>query len=163
MLLSHPPKLIRSIYPSLIWKIDTDEKELFLTFDDGPTPGVTDLVLDKLKENNAKATFFCLGKNIEAHPELFSRILNEGHSVGNHTYSHMNGWKNTSIDFLRDVSHFDNIYKTDLFRPPYGRLKNSQIKTLTKSYKIIMWSILSMDYDPMVTKQKCIDLSTKNW
>lgn len=163
MLLSHPPKLIQSIYPSLVWKINTNERNLYLTFDDGPTPGVTDVILDLLKKAEAKATFFCLGKNVLEHPELFQRILDEGHVVGNHTCNHLNGWKHTSVDFLNDARKFEEIYKAKLFRPPYGRIKSAQIKSLIPDYKIIMWSILSRDYDPVISKEKCFALSTKNW
>jgi len=163
MLLSHPPKFIKRIFPSLIWRIETKKQELFLTFDDGPTPGVTDVVLDKLKAANVNATFFCLGKNIIEHPTLFQRILDEGHSVGNHTFHHKNGWKSPTFDFLNDVKLFNNVYQTNLFRPPYGRLKGAQIKALNSQYKIIMWSILSMDYDSMISKEKCLELATKKW
>lgn len=161
-MISHPPDLIQRLYPSLMWKIKTNKPNVYLTFDDGPTPGVTNLVLDKLKEYDAKATFFCLGNNIKKHPELFKRILQEGHQVGNHTFNHMNGWKNTTADFLHDVKCFDEVYGAKLFRPPYGRIKPSQIFALKEDYKIVMWSILSKDYDPIISPSRCQEITLKN-
>lgn len=163
MLLSYPPSFVQKVFPSLIWKINSKKKELFLTFDDGPTPEVTSKVLDLLEKHNAKASFFCLGKNIESNPKLFQRILKEGHSVGNHTFSHKNGWKNSTSEFLHDVANFNEIHETSLFRPPYGRMKNSQIKLLKKKYKIIMWSILSMDYNKNIDAEKCSKIACNNW
>lgn len=163
MLLAYPPKFIKRVYPSLIWDIKTDNKELFLTFDDGPTPGVTEIVLDLLLEYKAKATFFCLGKNVEKNPNLFKRIIAEGHSIGNHSYSHKNGWNSQTSGFLQDVKKFDKLYSTELFRPPYGRIKNAQIKILKKRFRIIMWSILTQDYNENISPIKCSEISTSNW
>ena len=106
MLLSYPPSFIKKIYPSLTWEVDTKVKEIFLTFDDGPTPEATSTVLKLLSRYNAKGSFFCLGKNIQDYPDLFQVIISEGHSVGNHTYNHMNGWKKATAEFLHDVSRF---------------------------------------------------------
>lgn len=163
MLLSYPPSFIKKIYPSLTWKIETEKKELFLTFDDGPTDGVTGEVLDLLSRYNAKGSFFCLGKNIKKNPELFKQLIEEGHTIGNHTYSHKNGWKHNTSEFLHDVASFEDIHQTSVFRPPYGRMKTSQIKLLKKRYNIIMWSILSQDYDSKILPQKCADISCSNW
>jgi peptidoglycan/xylan/chitin deacetylase (PgdA/CDA1 family) len=162
MLLSHPPSLIKSMYPSLLWKVDTDKPEIFLTFDDGPTPGVTELVLNKLSDYGAKATFFCLGKNVKENPELFERIKAEGHSVGNHTFDHLNGWKSKTDDYIESIRKCESVFSSHLFRPPYGRIKPSQIKFLKEKYKIVMWSALSMDYDPMVSSEKSIEISLKD-
>ncbi|MBL4710673.1 MAG: polysaccharide deacetylase family protein [Flavobacteriales bacterium] len=163
MILSYPPKFIQKVYPSLTWRIPTDKKNIYLTFDDGPTPEITSQVLDLLKEYNAKGTFFCLGKNIREYQDIFQRILKEGHKVGNHSNRHKNGWKNTTPDFLLDVEDFNKVYVSNLFRPPYGRMKNSQIKILKKKYKIIMWSILTMDYDQSVSSKSCAKIATSNW
>lgn len=163
MLLAHPPAFLQQLYPSLTWKIITEKKQIFLTFDDGPIPDVTDIVLDKLKAANAKAVFFCVGENIEQNPELFQRILAEGHKIGNHTYHHTNGWKSTAPVFIKDVEKFEKIYKSKLFRPPYGRLKSSQIKYLKKNYEIIMWSILTMDYSVSIAPSKCEQIATSGW
>lgn len=163
MVLSYPPKFIQRVYPSLTWRIPTDRKSIYLTFDDGPTPEITTQALDLLKKYNAKGTFFCLGKNIVENPDIFQRILREGHNIGNHTNRHKNGWKNTTPDFLSDVEDFNAVYESNLFRPPYGRMKSSQIKVLKKKYKIIMWSILTMDYDPKVSNKSCAAIATSNW
>lgn len=162
MITSHPPELIKKLYPSLHWNIATKKPNVYLTFDDGPTPSVTDKVLDLLKQHQAKATFFCLGKNVVEHPELFQRILDEGHKVGNHTYNHLNGWNTTTMDFLQDVRDFDKVHQSKLFRPPYGRIKTAQIKALKKNYKIIMWSILSKDYDLRISPRRCKEITLKN-
>jgi len=154
-MLTHPAFVLKTLYPSLIWNINTNEKVLFLTFDDGPTHGVTDPLLDLLKKYNAKATFFCVGKNIQAEPALFERILKEGHAVGNHTYNHKNGWNSKNVEYIRDVKEFDQLHNSKLFRPPYGRLKPAQIQALKNDYKITMWSALSMDYHPRVSKEQC--------
>lgn len=163
MILSYPPKFIQRVYPSLTWRIPTDEKNIYLTFDDGPTPEITNRVLDLLKKYNAKGTFFCLGKNILKNQDLFQRILTEGHKVGNHSHRHKNGWKSATPEFLSDVEDFSKVYNSNLFRPPYGRLKTSQIKVLKKKYKIIMWSILTMDYNQNVSNEDCAKIATSNW
>lgn len=158
------PKFIRSFYKEHIWCIDTDKKEIYLTFDDGPTPIVTNFVLDELIKHEAKATFFCIGKNIENHPELFNRIILEGHSIGNHTHNHENGWKSDNSIYLDSISRCQSsLSKTQyqakqlLFRPPYGKVKNSLAKKIIKrGYKIIMWTVLSGDFDTKITKEKCL-------
>jgi peptidoglycan/xylan/chitin deacetylase (PgdA/CDA1 family) len=160
-MLTHPAFVLKTLYPSLIWNIETKEKVLFLTFDDGPTKGVTDPLLDLLKQYGAKATFFCVGKNIQSEPELFQRILDEGHVIGNHTYNHKNGWTSNNLEYLKDVKQFDQIYKSKLFRPPYGRLKPAQINALKQDYKIMMWSALSMDYHSRVSKEECFENASK--
>lgn len=160
-MITHPAAFLRSLYPSLQWRVKTDKKILYLTFDDGPTEGVTEELLDLLKTYQAKASFFCIGKNIEAHPKIFRRILEEGHEIGNHTYHHFNGWKRKNIDFLKDVKAFEKLYQTQYFRPPYGKMKPVQIKLLREDYQIMMWSALSMDYDLGVSKEKCYENANK--
>lgn len=157
------PKLVKHVLPSLVWNIKTTEKVVYLTFDDGPTPEITDWVINTLDTFDAKATFFCIGNNIEKHPEIFKSIINKGHAIGNHTYNHLKGWKTKTKDYLI------NIYKTQLiidssynskpllFRPPYGRIKLKQLKALSKlNYQIIMWNILSKDWDKTVEKEVCL-------
>lgn len=162
MFVSHPPAILKRMYPSLHWSIPlTAEPRIYLTFDDGPTPGVTDLVLEKLQKADAKGTFFCLGNNIKEHPQLFNQLLAEGHKVGNHTCNHLNGWTTTTEDYLHDIMSFDEIYKTNLFRPPYGRIKSAQIKAIIEQYKIIMWSVLTRDYDDLITKEKALEITLK--
>ena len=138
-------------YPSLIWEIKTKKKEVFLTFDDGPDPNVTPWVLDQLKVFKAKATFFCVGNNVEKFPDLYDRIINEGHSVGNHTYSHVNGWETDYEKYIVNVKKCSHVFGSSLFRPPHGRINRRQIKKLKSTYKIIMWSLLSGDFDPALS------------
>ncbi len=160
-MITHPSTILKKIYPSLVWNIPTKKKELFLTFDDGPTPIVTESLLDLLAKYNAKATFFCIGENVSKYPSIFNRILAEDHSIGNHTFNHLNGWKTKTLDYLHNAFQFGEYYKTELFRPPYGKIKASQIKGLKGGYKIIMWSVLSMDFHPRYSKEKCLETCTK--
>jgi len=145
------PALFKYLFPNLIWNIKDSEKTIFLTFDDGPIPGLTDWVLQTLNEYKIKATFFCVGENIKKHPRQFSRLLEAGHSIGNHTYHHLNGRKVTTNEYMDDVFlcdetlNFQNV-STDLFRPPYGRLKTRQRNAL-KHKRVVMWDVLSKDYD----------------
>lgn len=166
------PKIIRFFFKSYIWSVDTNNKEIYLTFDDGPTPVITEFVLDTLRKHKAKATFFCIGKNIDNHPELFQRIIDEGHSIGNHTQNHVNGWKTNNKLYIRQVYNCQSVIgkylthttkKQILFRPPYGKIKNSQAKELIElGYKIIMWSVLSGDFDLNITKEQCLSNVLKN-
>lgn len=153
----HNPYILKKTFPSICWnfsKIKT--KKIFLTFDDGPTPQVTDNVLDILDKYNAKATFFCLGENVEKYPETYNKIIKNKHSVGNHTFSHINGWTTKNKKYFYDVELANSIIKTNLFRPPYGKITPSQIRVLKKQYKIILWDVMSMDYDKRISKKKCL-------
>ena len=140
----------------LIWEIPKKEKALYLTFDDGPVAGITDETLALLDRFNAKATFFCVGDNVIRNPETYSKIIDSGHSVGNHTFHHLNGWKTTTEDYIRDIEKCSTLVDSNLFRPPYGRITRKQANILSKNYKITMWSVLSGDFDPSVTVAKCI-------
>ena len=161
------PGFVKSLFPSLIWNIETQKRELYLTFDDGPTPEITPWVLEQLKAYNAKATFFCIGSNIEKYPEIFKAIVKEGHAIGNHTYNHLKGWKYKTKDYLADVDMCKQIIdsksinrqlSSNLFRPPYGKFKTKQAKALQKmDYKIVMWDVLSFDWDISVSEQQCFN------
>lgn len=151
------PFLIKAITPSLIYSIDNNQKSVYLTFDDGPNPEVTPLVLDILASNDAKATFFCLGENVNDNPVLFERIKREGHSVGNHSYNHLDGWNTKNEPYYKDIEQSNKLIKSNLFRPPYGRITPPQIKYLKKKYKIVMWDILSSDFDTNNTSEQCIN------
>lgn len=155
------PKIVEAYYPNLIWRVKTVERELYLTFDDGPTPYITKWVLDQLGEYNAKATFFCLGKNVKEHPSIYKRILKEGHAVGNHTFDHKNGWNTKSYDYMRNVMKCKNWVDSDLFRPPYGRIKKAQIKRLKERFRIVMWDVLSEDYNSSLSGEKCKNIVLK--
>lgn len=153
-----PPFLLRKFYNTLTWNFPTEEKIIYLTFDDGPVPGITPFVLDQLKKFNAKGTFFCTGENVEKHPEIFQEIKKQGHAAGNHTYNHLNGWKTKDHDYVENVERANVIIESKLFRPPYGRIKKSQIKLLTSPtpYSIIMWDVLSNDFDNKVSREQCL-------
>lgn len=155
------PWWLKKIYPLYTWDIKTKEKVIYLTFDDGPHELATPFVLDELKKYNAKASFFCIGKNVAAHPDIYKRILDEGHSVGNHTYNHRNGWKTNDEEYLKDVAEAAKIIDTPLFRPPYGRIRSFQAKNIgialkSKASKIIMWDVLSGDFDETLTREECL-------
>jgi peptidoglycan/xylan/chitin deacetylase (PgdA/CDA1 family) len=156
MLPPRTPFLVKKIYPGMTWDLNSDNNTVYLSFDDGPTPGVTEKVLDILKTYNIRATFFCIGRNAERYPDLFSRIISEGHSIGNHTYSHLNGFKTGNKDYYNDIQLAGTVTPSDLFRPPYGMIRPSQINYLRKRFKIIMWDIMSYDYDPETANEKCL-------
>jgi len=164
------PSFIHKIYPKYLWKMPNKPKAIYLTFDDGPTPEVTDWVLKILKEYNAKATFFCEGQNVEKHPKLLKKLHSENHSIGNHSYSHFEGWKTNTTDYIADVEKasllIDNTLKNSLrntidskklFRPPYGKIRTSQAKALQKlGYSIVMFAIVSGDYDQNINPKKSL-------
>jgi peptidoglycan/xylan/chitin deacetylase (PgdA/CDA1 family) len=161
MISATTPAWVKQYYKDLVWRHPSSDK-VFLTFDDGPTPGVTDEVLNILNQHQVKATFFCLGKNVEQNPALYQRIVDEGHAVGNHTYSHPNGWKVKTAEYLNDVVKAEELIATNLFRPPYGRIKKAQIKKLKEKFKIIMWDVLSGDYHPKATPATCVSRILKH-
>ena len=153
------PSWFSKLNPSMVWNIPTKEKELYLTFDDGPHETATPFVLGQLKEYNAKATFFCLGKNVKAYPEIYKRLLDEGHAPGNHTFNHLNGWKTKNNIYVRDIAEAAKYIDSKLFRPPYGRISPFVSKMLRKQlqYKIVMWHVLSGDFDEKLSAQKCLE------
>ena len=160
-LLVRPPQLLRSFYKDSIWRMDKNEPSIYLTFDDGPIPELTPWILDVLKEYNINATFFCVGENIIRNPELFERIIAEGHQVGNHTFNHLKGWKVSKNIYNENIEKCQILTKTALFRPPYGRIKKSQYKSIVKEYKVVFWDVLSYDYDKLTSPKKCLDNSIR--
>lgn len=156
MYLVKTPELIQNLFPNFIWRIPTSEKRLFLTFDDGPIPEVTPWVLDQLSNFQAKATFFCVGENVERHPKIFDQLRNEGHVVANHTNNHLSGWSTENIPYFHNVRRGANLVKSPIFRPPYGRIKPSQVPFLMRHYHIIMWDVLSGDFDPKISEEQCL-------
>ncbi len=162
------PLIARLLYPKgLYWNMkgigsETNIKRIYLTFDDGPVPEVTPQVLDILKEFKAKATFFCVGDNVRKYPEVYERIIINGHATGNHTYSHLNGFKTEGLTYLGDVEKCNLLIKSKLFRPPFGRITNSQATELQKNYSIIMWSVLSGDYNKKIPKEKVLKYTLRN-
>ena len=157
-------KWVKKIFNNLFWDIPNSDKKIYLTFDDGPIPEVTEWVLELLKSEDIKATFFCIGDNIKKHPEIYKRILAEGHQTGNHTFNHLNGWKtntNYYIDNFKlcETEHLKlNTEHSFLFRPPYGKIKPSQSKAIRQlGYKIIMWDVLTYDFDSTFSAEKCLE------
>lgn len=152
------------MFPNYVWDIPTHTKDLYLTFDDGPTPEITDWTLDTLKQYNAKATFFCIGDNIENHPDIFQKIISEGHTIGNHTQHHVKGWKTKTKIYINEVLETEKQIQTyqskpsHLFRPPYGQIKPKQGKQLIDlGYKIIMWDVLSFDWQKEISEEDCLN------
>jgi peptidoglycan-N-acetylglucosamine deacetylase len=152
--------------PALTWRVTTHKKEIFLTFDDGPVPGPTEFVLETLERFNAKATFFCIGDNIRKHPEVFAKVVSGGHSRGNHTFNHLKGWNHSTEKYLQNIELCTNQIATvssrqstvdsRLFRPPYGRITKSQIRSVKQTHKIIMWDVLTQDYRQSLSKENCL-------
>ncbi len=150
-----PPKILRYFFPSLIWKKENSTNSIWLTFDDGPEPEATNYILKILKEEKIKATFFLIGKQIEKHPKLFKQIVSEGHVVGNHSYSHKDGWKCNDSVYLDDIEKCQKLIpKNKLFRPPYGRILPWHIKVIRKKYEIILWDVLSWDFSSNINSNK---------
>jgi peptidoglycan/xylan/chitin deacetylase (PgdA/CDA1 family) len=152
------PGIFTKLFKDRTWRIDTDEKNLYLTFDDGPHPEATSFVLDELKKFNGKATFFCVGKNVKENFTTYERIIAEGHKVANHTYNHLNGWKTDDKKYVEDIVKAAKIIDSNLFRPPYGRITKFQLKAISGDklhLKTIMWDVLSGDFDPSVTGENC--------
>lgn len=168
------PKIVQNIFRSYIWNIPTKKKEIYLTFDDGPIPEITPWVLKTLSDYNAKATFFCIGENVKNHPNIFQNIIDQGHTIGNHTYHHLNGWKTSTQKYVNSIDKAEinlrspafglqSTTTSKLFRPPYGRIKPSQTKKITEiGYKIIMWDVLSGDFDQKLIKEDCYQNVIKN-
>jgi len=159
MYLVKTPIWLRSFYPSCTWKIPSAEKVIYLSFDDGPHPEATPFVLAALKKFNAKASFFCIGKNVAAHQNLYAQIIQEGHTVGNHTYDHVNGWKTNTAEYIQNIELAGKLIESNLFRPPYGRITRSQIHKIKADknlpQEIIMWDVLSGDFDLSLTGDEC--------
>ena len=156
--LAKAPWLLKKYYSECTWNIKTDEKILYLTFDDGPDPEATAFVLSQLKKYNARATFFCIGKNVEEHFEMYKQILMEGHKPGNHTYDHLNGWKTSDAKYLQNIEKAAKIIDTNLFRPPYGKISKFQLTALKgEKFKLrtIMWDVLSGDFDTTIKSENC--------
>lgn len=170
------PEFVKTIFPNFVWNVDTSNKELYLTFDDGPTPDITEWVLQLLDNFNAKATFFCIGNNVIKYPEIFHSIILKGHSIGNHTHNHLKGWKTKSLEYSSNIeiaqqtfnSEFENLknnrlekFTSDLnqklFRPPYGKLKSKQAREIQNmGYKIVLWDVLSFDWNQNILEKVCL-------
>ncbi len=160
-MLFNTPYLLRKLGGSgLTWEFTGGHNELYLTFDDGPEPESTAIILDILDQYGVKATFFCVGENVVKHPDIYKQVTAAGHAVGNHTYNHLNGWKTQTSAYMKNVEKCRQVVASDLYRPPYGKIKRSQRKALKDQYRIVMWTVLSRDYDANVSKEKCLE---KTW
>ena len=155
------PWWLKRLFPTYEWNIDTKEKNIYISFDDGPHPIATPFVLDQLKKYNAQASFFCIGKNVVQYPGIYKRVLEEGHAVGNHTYNHLNGWKSKDEVYTADITHAANHIDSNLFRPPYGKITRFQARNVHRAMRvekarIIMWSVLSADFDQAISVEQCL-------
>ncbi|MBN7811672.1 polysaccharide deacetylase family protein [Algoriphagus sp. H41] len=156
------PRFVQQLFPKRIWKGDASDRRVYLTFDDGPVPGATDYVLEELEKRGQKATFFMVGDNVRKHGGLAKEVASAGHRIGNHTYHHLKGWHTPNLRYLEDIRAFDDILEeklglqTDLFRPPYGLMKSSQAKVLLETKRIVMWDVLSGDYDPSLPADRVL-------
>ncbi|MFQ3575482.1 MAG: polysaccharide deacetylase family protein [Cytophagales bacterium] len=153
------PKLLKWIYGDLLWEVNTTEKVVYLTFDDGPIPEVTPFVLETLRMFNAKATFFCVGENVVKHPDVFQQLIDDGHTVGNHTHNHVKGWEKKTADYVENIMLCEKAIEKQskkLFRPPYGRITRNQINVVKQDYTIVMWDVLSADYEKSVSAESCL-------
>jgi peptidoglycan/xylan/chitin deacetylase (PgdA/CDA1 family) len=156
MYLIKTPQFIQNLFPNFTWKMPTEAKQLFLTFDDGPIPEVTPWVLEQLERFNAKATFFCVGDNVRKHPSTLEQVRAAGHTVGNHTMNHLNGWNTDNMSYFRNIRHCAGQLKSALFRPPYGKVTPRQSQFLVRHYNVVMWDVLSGDFDQTLSPEQVL-------
>lgn len=151
------PGFFTKWFPAAVWRMSGEAKTVYLTFDDGPVPGVTPWVLDLLHKEDVKATFFAVGENVFRYPEIFEQILDDGHAVGNHTYHHLQGLKTSNLEYFKDIELAKRIIGSNLFRPPHGWLTRTQYLFLSQKYKIVMWDVISCDYNGNITREEVLD------
>jgi peptidoglycan/xylan/chitin deacetylase (PgdA/CDA1 family) len=156
------PRILKKIFPEITWNIKDDLPSLYLTFDDGPTPGITAEVLSVLKKFGARATFFSIGRNVERHPDLYQQILASGHLTGNHTYSHLKGWYTPDAEYYNDIELASRFIHSNLYRPAYGMITPAQLKFLRRNYKIVLWDVMSYDFAFNTSPEKCLQNVTRH-
>lgn len=156
------PGLLKKVYPDCVWNFSREEKVIYLTFDDGPHPTATPFVLETLKKYNAFATFFCIGKNVVEHPDIYKSILVNGHAAGNHTHNHLNAAKSVSEEYVANIKEAKKYIDSNLFRPPYGKISRFQAQIISRVFHIIMWDVLSADFDVKISGEKCARNVTRN-
>lgn len=162
-------RIIKKLFRGYVWDVPNEDNTIYLTFDDGPTPRVTEWVLEVLREHDIKATFFCIGNNIEKHPDIFQKVVDEDHTIANHTFNHLNAWKTGNTQYFENIAACEKSIegrtgsKPTLMRPPYGKIKAVQAKWVREQgYKIVMWDVLSADFDVTITPEKCLQNVIKN-
>lgn len=157
MYVSKTPAVVKALYSSLVWNMPRDKNTVYLTFDDGPHPQITEEVLTQLDQFDARATFFCIGDNVRKFPAMFDKVKANGHTIGNHTYNHLNGWKTNQYTYLKNTLMCQALTHAQFFRPPYGRISRQQAHTLGKRFRIVMWDVLSADFDQSISREKCLN------
>ena len=162
MYFSRTPHIARLLYPGLVWTVNDPGRNIYVTFDDGPDPGVTPEALDLLASYDAKATFFCVGQKVGEHPALYQELLDRGHTTGNHTHDHLNGKTASLANYLSSVEKASGLIRSHLFRPPYGRITRQQVRKLRDRYRIVMWSVLPGDFDPGRPKEAVLSEAVKH-
>ena len=150
------PKILQHLFADFLWKIDTSQKVIYLTFDDGPHPIITPWIIDLMKHYGAKGTFFLIGDNVSKHPELFQMYKSNGHQVGNHTHTHVKGWRSRRKNYLKEIAQCAEFVKSSFFRPPYGQINLRSIREIKKQYKVVMWDVLSWDFDNETSSEICL-------
>lgn len=153
------PKILYHFFPNMLWKKEITRKEIFLTFDDGPNPKITPKILNILSQFEAKASFFCVGDNVRKYADTFHLVKEEGHMVGNHTFHHLKGWSTPTQQYVEDVELCHQMVQSPYFRPPYGRIKPSQVRALQKNYQIVMWSVITYDYDHKLSRESSLKIA----
>ncbi|MBD78877.1 MAG: polysaccharide deacetylase family protein [Crocinitomicaceae bacterium] len=161
MLLYHTPDSVAKLFPQVVFHLSREEKILYLTFDDGPHPKITPWVLDQLNQHKAKATFFCVGENLEKNLDFIPRLENEEHKIGNHSHNHLNGWKTKTPEYLKNVTRFQQVYSARLFRPPYGKINNNQLQKIDEALRVVLWDVLTGDFNKKLSVKQCFKHITK--
>ncbi|MDG1439635.1 MAG: polysaccharide deacetylase family protein [Flavobacteriales bacterium] len=156
------PTIFKRLFPKIVWNFSEKEQKVFLTFDDGPSTNVTDSILTILEQEKVRATFFCIGKNVKKNPELADKILKKGHSIGNHSMTHVNGWRTRKNSYLRNINDASEYINSNLFRPPFGRFNLYSLDQILKKYKLVMWDVLSGDFDEKIEEKAVINNVIKN-
>ena len=156
------PTIFKRLFPKIVWNFSEKEQKVFLTFDDGPSTNVTDSILTILEQEKVRATFFCIGKNVKKNPELANKILKKGHSIGNHSMTHVNGWRTRKNSYLRNINEASEYINSNLFRPPFGRFNLYSLDQILKKYKLVMWDVLSGDFDEKIEEKAVINNVIKN-
>jgi peptidoglycan-N-acetylglucosamine deacetylase len=162
------PWWLRMLYPGCLWQMPAKDKTVYLTFDDGPHPVATPFVLQQLQQYSARATFFCIGNNVNRYNNIYQQVLAEGHTTGNHTMHHVNGWQVRDVEYLKEIADADTLINSQLFRPPYGRIKFSQVrkvkskKAAVRINRIVMWSVIAADFDTSLDGEQCYQNVVKN-